>query len=137
MKNLVSRPQKNAALARAVALVLLVATLTIPQLAWADHSADIRMMDSAFLATNPELSSYQRFAFAPGKGVGAAADSARWTGLGASYSAAEEASSARWTALGASYSADKGAAFLAANPELMVLQRFAARGGCAALGSMC
>ncbi len=135
MKSLFGLTQKNSVPVRAVALVLLVATLTIPQLAWADHTSDLRMMDSAFLAMNPELSSYQRFFAASGQDEAAAASSARWAALGSSYSEANEASSARWVALGssyseanevdsarwaalaASYSADKGTAFLAVNPE--------------------
>ena len=104
MKSLAGPTQKNTVPVRAIALVLLVATLTIPQLAWADHSSDYRMMDSTFLAMNPELSSYQRVFAASGQDEAAAASSARWAALAASYSEVNEASSARWAALGSSYS---------------------------------
>ena len=120
MSSLVSLTQNSMVMARAVALVLLVSALALPQFAWADHAAP----DSATLALNPELSAYQRLAHASGQDLAAAANSARWASMGASYSEANEASSARWAALGASYGADDGSAFLAANPELVLFQRF-------------
>jgi hypothetical protein len=72
----------------------------------------------------------------------ASADSARWVAQGKYYmeesERAESAAAARWVALGEYYTDDTGrdAAFLAANPEIMVYMRFV-QDGCSEPGQVC
>jgi hypothetical protein len=165
MKSLYVSTQKNGVQVRVAALVLVLVALMLPQFAWADHASDhpdgqfnsqssfsaigaSELMDAAFLAANPEVAAFRRYAAAQQRAALAAnpelaiyrryAASQQGTALSANP---ELAVYRRYAAsqLGAglsAYYADGDAAFVDANPELRAYWRYVSENDCS-IGLLC
>lgn len=117
MKSLSFSTQKNGL--QVAALVLLVVTLVIPLLAWADHASD-----------HP----YGQFDDPSSISSGEA-----YAALVEKYRAGELVFHAPGSRDDRSFSDLADTAFLAANPEIMAYRRYAryGRDGCSAVGQVC